>query len=34
MAAREELKGQVGDIRGLLFNVENWWLARPDTTTR
>jgi ABC-type transport system substrate-binding protein len=30
MAAREELKGQRGDIRGLLFNVENWWLARAD----
>jgi peptide/nickel transport system substrate-binding protein len=32
MAAREELKGQRGDIRGLLFNVENWWLARQDTS--
>lgn len=33
LAARDELRGPKGDIRGLFVDVSRWWLARPDSVT-
>ncbi|HEX6064918.1 MAG TPA: ABC transporter substrate-binding protein [Longimicrobiales bacterium] len=33
MAAREEVRGPSGDVRGILVDLKKWWLDRPDSTT-
>ncbi len=33
MAARDELRGPSGDVRGIFVDLKNWWIDRPDTTT-
>ena len=30
-AARDELKGPLGDIRGIFFGITKWWIDRPDS---
>jgi peptide/nickel transport system substrate-binding protein len=31
LAAREQLRGPMGDDRGILVDVARWWLDRPDS---
>jgi peptide/nickel transport system substrate-binding protein len=33
LAAREELRGPSGDARGILVDLKQWWLDRPDSAT-
>jgi peptide/nickel transport system substrate-binding protein len=33
MAAREELRGPSGDVRGILVDLQKWWLDRPDSAS-
>lgn len=33
LAAQEQLKGPKGDARGILVDIRNWWLDRPDSVT-
>jgi peptide/nickel transport system substrate-binding protein len=33
LAASENLRGRIGDIRGFFAGIQEWWLARPDTVT-
>lgn len=33
MAAREELRGPSGDVRGILVDLKRWWIDRPDSAT-
>lgn len=33
LAAREELRGVDADVRGILVDVAQWWIAAPDSAT-
>ncbi len=34
LAAREELRRPTGDARGILVDLQRWWLDQPETGTR